>query len=242
MLLLDVGNSRCKWARIENGVWTHFGVADNAEWRALERDFDLLSPPARIIISNVGGEVLEQRLRAICARWAAPVEFVVAQSNQGGVSNAYDNPAQLGSDRWAALIAAWQRIGRRCLVVNCGTATTVDALSDSGQFLGGLILPGITLMQQSLVQDAAQLRSEQGQLQDFPRNTADAIRSGVIRATLGAVAYQYALLNMPGGIKTVACLLSGGAAGEIEARLGMPVERIDNLVLEGLKIIGDAEA
>jgi type III pantothenate kinase len=241
VLLLDVGNSRCKWARIENGVWTHHGVAENADWPALQRSFESLTAPVRIIISNVGGEVMAQQLRSICSKWSVPLEFVAAGSKQCGVSNAYEEPGQLGSDRWAALIAAWQRIGRACLVVNCGTATTVDALSDEGEFLGGLIVPGVTLMQHSLTHNAAQLRDEVGRMQNFPRNTADAIHSGVICATLGAIEHQYALLKSTSA-NTVTCVLSGGAAGKIATYLGMPVAHVDNLVLEGLKIIGDAGA
>lgn len=237
MLLIDIGNSRCKWARIENGMQTRQGVAGNADWQALQQSFVELSAPSRIIVSNVGGEEMAQRLRELCARWAAPVEFVVARGEQCGVHNRYEQPERLGSDRWAALIAAWRRMRRACLVVNCGTATTVDALSASGEFLGGLILPGVTLMRHSLLHNTAQLNDASGRLQDFPCNTADAIRSGVLRATLGAIQHQYALLGDGGG-----CVLSGGAAEEIQAYLGMPVERVDNLVLEGLHIIGEVSA
>lgn len=239
MLLLDVGNSRCKWAYIENGVWLHRGALGNTEWSALQHNLAELPTPSRIIVSNVNGEAMEQRLRAICARWETPIEFVVAKDGQCGVANAYENPAQLGSDRWAALIAAWRLMRRACLVVNCGTATTVDALSDKGEFLGGLILPGITLMQQSLLHNTAQLADEKGHLQDFPRNTADAIHSGVIRATLGAIQYQYALLET---IEAAGCVLSGGAAGQIQSHLGMPVQHVDHLVLDGLQIIGENNA
>lgn len=242
MLLLDVGNSRCKWARIQNGEWTQLGVAENDGWEKLQHDFDLLPPPARVVISNVGGDAAAQRMRTICSKWTAPMEFVTATNRQCGVSNTYQHPARLGSDRWAALIAAWNRIGRSCLVVNCGTATTVDALSDSGEFLGGLIVPGITLMRQSLLNNTAQLQDEGGQIQDFPRNTADAIYSGVIRATLGAIEHQYAMLQKQSSSASLACILSGGAAAQIETQLGMFVERVDNLVLEGLKIIGEARA
>jgi type III pantothenate kinase len=232
VLLIDVGNSRCKWACIENGVQTQHGVTGNTEWLALQQSFAALPLPSRIIASNVGGEAMAQRLRALCDHWAVPIEFVVASGEQCGVRNSYEQPERLGSDRWAALIAAWRRMQRACLVVNCGTATTVDALSASGEFLGGLILPGVTLMQQSLLHNAAQLKDVEGRLQDFPRNTADAIHSGVLRATLGAIQHQYALLGEGGG-----CVLSGGAAQQIQAYLGMPVERVDNLVLEGLHII-----
>lgn len=239
MLLLDVGNSRCKWARVENGAWTHHGVIDNTEYASLQRDFAAMSAPARIIVSNVAGAEMAQRLRSLCAAFPATPEFIAARSEQCGVNNAYDTPASLGSDRWAALIAAWRRVRRACLVVNCGTATTVDALSDTGEFLGGLILPGITLMQHSLLHSAAQLANAKGRLQYFPRNTADAIYSGVMRATQGAIQQQYVLLK---GKETATCVLSGGAADQIESLLGMPVLRVDNLVLEGLQLIGEASA
>jgi type III pantothenate kinase len=214
-------------------------VTGNAEWLALQKDFASLPKPARIIASNVGGEAMAQCLRTVCAKWDTQIEFLVAQNEQCGVSNAYEEPSRLGSDRWAALIAAWHVMRRSCLVVNCGTATTIDALSDKGEFLGGLILPGITLMRQSLLRNTAKLADVSGNLQDFPRNTADAIHGGVMRATLGAIQNQYELMN---GAGASVCILSGGAAGYIQGYLGMPVERIDNLVLQGLQIIGEANA
>lgn len=237
MLLLDVGNSRCKWGYTENGVWVHRGAVDNAEIAALRHDFARLPRPARILASNVAGVALEQQLRSLCAPWAHEVEFVTASAGQCGVRNRYEQPARLGSDRWAALIAAWQRVQGACLVVNCGTATTVDALSDRGEFLGGLIVPGIALMRGSLSDGTALLPDTAGSEQEFPRNTVDAIHSGAIRATQGAIRLQYELLNARGAAR---CVLSGGAADQIQARLGIRAERVDNLVLEGLRIIGEA--
>ena len=240
MLLLDVGNSRCKWALVQNGAWLHQGVAGNTEWMALQQAFAALPPPARILASNVAGEAMAQRLRSVCAGWKSPLEFVTSRVEQCGVRNGYQLPERLGSDRWAALIAAWGQVHGACLVVNCGTATTIDALSAQGEFLGGLILPGAGLMQHSLATNTAQLLAEQGTLQDFPRNTADAIHSGMLRATLGAIRHQYDLLRARDG--TVRCLLGGGAAGVIHPHLDLPSERVDNLVLKGLQMIGESKA
>jgi type III pantothenate kinase len=150
--------------------------------------------------------------------------------------NRYSRPQQLGCDRWAALIAAWQQIGGACLVVVCGTATTIDALSDSGEFLGGLILPGVALMQQSLTTATAQLNAVDGEYADFPRNTADALLSGAIQASCGAIQRQYALLNT-----TSPVLLSGGAAHLLLPQLQLPVKMVDNLVLHGLLLIAQEE-
>jgi type III pantothenate kinase len=240
VLLLDVGNSRCKWALVQGGVWVRQGVAGNTEWAALQGEFATLPPPARVLVSNVAGEAMAQRLRAICAGWAAPLEFVTARAEQCGVRNNYQQPERLGSDRWLALIAAWSRVRSACLVVNCGTATTIDALSAQGEFLGGLILPGVSLMRHSLATNTAQLLAEQGTVQDFPRNTADAIHSGMLRATVGAVRHQFGLLQARSD--KVGCLLGGGAAAVVQPHLDLPLERVDNLVLEGLQIIGEMKA
>jgi type III pantothenate kinase len=240
VLLLDVGNSRCKWALLQNGMWAHQGVVGNTEWIALQQAFAVLPSPSRILASNVAGEAMAQRLRAVCTGWKSPLEFVTASVGQCGVRNGYQQPERLGSDRWAALIAAWSHVQGASLVVNCGTATTVDALSSEGEFLGGLILPGVSLMQHSLATNAAQLIAEQGLLQDFPRNTADAIYSGMLRATLGAIHYQFDLLQKRCG--EVRCLLGGGAACVVQQYLDLPLERVDNLVLKGLQIIGESKA
>jgi type III pantothenate kinase len=234
MLLLDAGNSRIKWALAEGGVWVRQGVAGIAEWAALQQAFAVLPPPHKILVSNVAGEQVAQHVRAACAAWPCRVEFVTARDEQCGVRNAYQQPAQIGSDRWAALIAAWHQVHVACLVVNCGTATTVDALSGKGEFLGGLILPGVDMMRRSLIEGTAQLAATEGVWREFPRNTADGIFSGAIQATVGAIRQQFELLGMPGA----QCLLSGGAADSVQPHLKLPLLRADNLVLQGLQIIG----
>lgn len=235
MLLLDVGNSRCKWARVENGQWLQQGVANNADWPALRRVLGDMAPPDMVRISNVAGHVMAQHLQAFCAGWPCATQFVQAQVEQCGVRNLYEQPSQLGSDRWMALVAAWDRVRGACLVVNFGTATTVDSLSAEGEFLGGLILPGVALMRASLAANTAQLDMADGELREFPRNTADAILSGVMRATMGAIHGQYAMLATRQGAH---CVISGGAASMMQSHLEIPCEYVDNLVLQGLYITG----
>jgi type III pantothenate kinase len=242
MLLFDLGNSRCKWAWVENGIWLRQGVLgnkDEAAWHELKTSFAELASPGQILFSNVADEVFERRLLALSGIWNCPVKKVVAQASQCGVINAYEHPAQLGSDRWAALIAAWDQARQACLVVNCGTATTVDALSDTGKFLGGLILPGIELMRRCLLDGTSRLRQEissvSGRRHDFPTNTADAISSGVLLATTGAIRQQHALLAEKYSVR---CIVSGGAADILLPHLGFQAERVENIVLRGMQLIG----
>lgn len=235
MLLIDAGNSRVKWAMVEGGMWLQQNVLENTHAPALSVAFAELPSPDRILISNVAGESMAQLLSVACAAWQCPIEFIVAQVRQCGVRNSYEHPAQLGSDRWAALIAAWHQERASCLVVNCGTATTVDALSAEGEFLGGLILPGVDMMQSSLAAGAAQLVQIEGVWREFPRNTADATFSGSIQATIGAIRLQFEALAVRGNVR---CLLSGGAADKVQSHLKLPSVQVDNLVLRGLQIIG----
>jgi len=238
MLLLDIGNSRIKWALVQEGRQVNVGVFENSASVSLQHEFAALTMPSRVLVSNVAGEDVARRVHELCTAWDRPLDFVSAKAEQCGVRNGYAQPQRLGSDRWAALIAAWHEVRGACLVVTCGTATTVDALSAQGEFLGGLILPGVDMMQRCLATGTAQLTATEGSLRDFPLDTADAIYSGAIRATLGAIESQYVLLKNA----EARVLLSGGAAVKVSPYLSIPFDHVDNLVLRGLQIIGEGEA
>jgi type III pantothenate kinase len=161
----------------------------------------------------------------------------VASAGACGVASRYDNPAQLGADRWAALIAAWGRCSSACLVVSAGTATTIDSLGATGEFTGGRILAGVDLMKKALAANTAGLPLQQGRYAADPRNTADAIESGCLEAQAGAIERCHA--RLPAGAP---CLVTGGAAAAIAARLTISASVVDNLALEGLLRIAQARA
>lgn len=234
MLLIDSGNTRIKWMLVEDGITVRQGSVDQFDGDSLCQSYSFLPPPCNVIVSNVAGAVAEQCIISACASWPCTITFLVAAREQGGVRNCYELPSQLGSDRWAALIAAWNMEHSACLVVNCGTATTIDMLSSRGEFLGGLILPGIKPMLHALADGTAMLRLETGTYREFPLNTADSMYSGAIQATTGAIHQQYNLL----GVSDARCLLSGGASGVVTDHLHIPFEHVENIVLLGLQIIG----
>jgi type III pantothenate kinase len=171
--------------------------------------------------------------------WAAlhgaTVHWLSSAREQCGVRNSYREPTQLGADRWSGLIAAWHLVKGAALVVNAGTAVTIDALSSQGVFLGGVILPGLTLMSASLARATAGLPQTQGDYAAFPDNTADAIATGALLAVCGAIDRMRERLRISDAAPQI--VLSGGAAPSIEARLEAAVLSVPNLVLEGLRIV-----
>lgn len=232
-LLVDAGNTRIKWALVRDRERVQNGVLQTGRADELPQCFSGIKGVRQVWVSNVAGEDVARHIRNIGAGRYGQAHFVVAREMQCGVRNGYADPLQLGSDRWAALIAAWHLVGGSCLVVNGGTATTIDALSATGEFMGGLILPGVDLMQRALHGATAQLRAGPGKYAAFPRNTADALFSGAIQASCGAIRRQHALL----GDDNAPVMLSGGAAATLHAHINLPVRMVDNPVLQGLLLI-----
>ena len=231
ILCLDAGNTRLKWGLFDADLNQRAGGA------LAYADLDALDlPPARLaVLANVAGADIGVRIEARLARLGLPLHRAVSAVAQCGVTSAYDNPTQLGVDRWAALIGARGRHIGPCLVVMAGTATTADRLDADGTFRGGLILPGLDLMRAALTRNTAQLGLEAGEFRALPTNTADAIMSGCLNAQAGAIERQFAPMAHEPGAR---CLLGGGAAPALEALLTVPFQRVDTLVLEGLARIG----
>lgn len=233
ILALDAGNTRLKWGVREGPSWLVQGALPLAHIDTLPAQLPVW--PKQAVIANVAGEDVAATLRALLERQGVSIHWATSQPQQCGVTNDYDNPAQLGADRWAALIGARHLHAGPSLVLMAGTATTVDVLDADGVFRGGLILPGMELMRASLASNTAQLGMEPGRFQTLPSNTADAIFSGCLQAQLGAVERMYAQL---GGDPAALCLVSGGGAPMLLDQLRVPCRAVDNLVLEGLVRIG----
>lgn len=235
VLAIDAGNTRMKWGLHDGSGWLKSGWTETAHAARLRRAFAALPPVDTIVISNVAGAALRAALSRVlpaapAARWIRSVAM------QNGVRNSYARPAQLGSDRWAALIAAHHLHRGATVVVNAGTALTADALTADGVFVGGIIVPGAELMRAALAGNTAGLRRRPGTYSFFPDNTGDAIMSGAVNALCGAVERIARNLEDGGGQAPV-CLLSGGGAALIAPHLNLEVKVVDNLVLDGLAVI-----
>lgn len=236
LLLIDAGNTRVKWAlapgHAQPGDWIAHGAALHAELDALPAAWQA-HRVTRAIVSNVAGADLRARLGALLG--AIAVEWFASSAERAGLVNGYREPARLGCDRFAAAIGARALAPDQALVVaTCGTATTVDAVTSDGRFVGGMILPGLALMAGALARNTAQLpQAAPGTAPPplFADNTNDAIVSGCLSAQAGAIERAVA------GHGGAACVLSGGAAPYIAPTLQVAHKLVDNIVLVGLHAV-----
>lgn len=229
--VIDAGNSRIKWGLHNGAGWVSRGVLATADTEWIAEAADEWPAGTRVILCNVAGSDVAQRIHAALKKLSLEVRNFVATATCCGVTNAYEEPRQLGADRWAALLGARSLAAGPCLVVCGGTATTIDLLSADGQFRGGIILPGYDLMRAALAGNTAQLPLAEGEYRTEPRNTMDAIVSGCLNAQLGAIERMYAAIaDTPDAV----CLLTGGAAARLAPHLSIPVRVEENLILDGL--------
>ncbi|MFC5513630.1 type III pantothenate kinase [Massilia jejuensis] len=239
LLLIDAGNTRVKWALARGdaapGAWEAQGACLHAELDAAAATWQGRGV-ARALVSNVAGVAMRERLAALLSPIA--IEWFASSAERAGLVNGYRDPERLGCDRFAAAIGARALApGRALVVATCGTATTVDAVSGDGRFLGGMILPGLGLMAGALATNTAQLpRAAPGAAPPplFADNTNDAIVSGCLSAQAGAI--ERAVAAHGGAL----CMLSGGAAPYVAPALACAHQVVDNIVLVGLHAVARA--
>lgn len=251
LLLIDAGNTRIKWALADHeraglGNWLHEGSLERGEVARLAEVLGELGTIRRACVSNVAGPVMREQIsaalmQALGAEAGGAIEWFVSAPERAGLRNAYRNPLQLGSDRFAAAIGARAMFpGEDLVVATCGTATTIDVVSADGVFEGGMILPGLGTMMTSLALSTAQL-PQVGEAappaRAFADNTVDAIVSGCIAAQTGAIEHALAERRRQRPEGSLRCLLAGGAGVVLAPYLSThdaALEKVDNLVLVGL--------
>lgn len=234
LLVIDAGNSRIKWGLWEDRGFVAQGAVLTGRVDDLADALHALARFGRAVGSNVAGAAVQTQIEQVLGRWGVRLEWIRSQASQCGVVNGYADPAQLGTDRWAALVGAHARFAEACIVVNVGTAVTIDALNADGRFLGGLILPGIDLMASSLSSGTARLSREPGRFEGFPTSTANAIHSGALQGICGAIERMERALTATEHVRIV---MSGGGAEVVAAQFGRPVTVAADLVLGGLVAI-----
>jgi type III pantothenate kinase len=237
-LLLDLGNTRLKWALEHEGRWLAQGAAAwNDGTALLASDWQALPRPGAAFGASVVDTAREQAVAAqVQASFGLPVDWLRTPASACGVRNAYAEPGRLGVDRFLAMVAAHAAGVGDCVLVGVGTALTLDALTADGRHLGGLIAPGPRLMQQALLGATAQVRPySDGVLVDAADNTADAVMSGCWHAA-AALVERFVARVAPRLGTAPSVRLDGGDAAGLAELLGLPAGIVEHGELRGLAV------
>lgn len=245
-LLLDIGNSRLKWAWSDGVQLIHHGAAvrDEVLFATLAAAWQSLPKPQRIVVANVAGDEFAQCLNGwINDFWSLTIEYVTVEQGRTGLMIAYPEPQLFGVDRWAALIAARHLHPGAVCVIDCGTAVTIDAVDGSGQHLGGVIVPGFELMQRTLLQRSAGVsRGIESQNNIKHGLLGGDTRSGIARGALYAVAgvITHTLDRIKAEVAApITSIITGGDAEMVLAEIGAGYHHSPDLVLHGLQQLVD---
>lgn len=238
-LLVDIGNSRVKWAIMNNS-----GLSDSQSFdrnksgikASLNKAWKTLTEIEAIYVANVAGEKIAEQLSEWTQKqWNLTPKFIQAEKKHFGVINAYDEPEKLGVDRWLSLISARQHARLAQCIIDCGTAITVDIVTKTGQHQGGMIIPGISIMKSSLVNntDALTADTDNQEFKTLATNTYSAIHTGTLYAVTATIERIISDLkeNFNNRIRFI---ITGGDAEALLPLLSDDVHHYPDIVLRGL--------
>jgi len=242
MLLLDIGNTRIKWARWRQR--TLVGARAQAYDRQalahqLQQWFNRVAADEPVVVCSVAGASLDATVRDwfVDHGKRAPL-FVQSKKHQGGVINHYWQPERLGVDRWVAMIGAHDKFTNNLCVISCGSALTVDVVTATGEHQGGLIMPGISMMRKSLLEETAGITDTEGEMTGLADNTADAVYSGCFQLVVAGLTQLLRDFSADYG-GDMQCVITGGDGAQVAEAMAMNCSYDANLILHGLGLIAD---
>jgi type III pantothenate kinase len=248
MLLIDIGNSRLKWATFnQDGTLSPqksiaYKEADSLELSIAQSWLELEMPWQGVYLASVADQLVNELISNwVRNSWGIDIIFMKTAASACGVVNGYEKPEQLGVDRWLALIGARDLTHEVTCIVDCGTAITLDILTSHGHHAGGLILPNETMMQNSLLNNTSDLKkliADSGNNKHYKllgRDTQTGILSGSVYAVVGLL--EYVLQRLEKNHNHVKLILTGGGATTFVPLIQRPCSYMPDLVLHGMAVM-----
>lgn len=244
ILDIDVGNTRLKW-RLSDGLVI---ISAGHEGGCLQEMLVNLIlkindvQVERVRLAHVLGMEREKEIVTFFLKKInIVVECVRSKNRCGAVINKYHYPEQLGVDRWLAVLAAFNHAKNECHIISCGTAITVDFVSEEGVYVGGYIAPGLKLLVKSLSENTKlipQIEEDKYKSLSHGKSTVEAIQNGALLMTVSFI--ERSIKNFrERNDKAIPLYLAGGDAELLAEHLRLPAVQINivpNLVLDGLPI------
>ena len=245
-ILIDAGNSCLKITLIDclDDTSIVYNTLDytNLQDNLLDEFHDIV--PSQVIVCNVSDPVNFNIISDVVYKiWHINPYLVQVEQDKYNLSTRYTNPRVLGSDRWVAMIAARDEFKKTLCVVDCGTAVTIDVVTDNGMHIGGLITPGLKTARQSLGLTANNLplvenndENNNNESSFLAINTQDAILGGTLYQLSAYIDRIISEIKQEFGEATE-CIITGGDADKIQALSYHHLHHRETLVLEGLRIV-----
>ncbi len=235
ILDIDAGNSFVKWRVVDNSEVIAAGSEATEQVSKQGLDLTRIAGLNQARISSVANRALAEKLgEQVQQQFNVEMQIARVSSIVSGVSCGYTEPEMLGIDRWLAVVAAYQRYLGPVLVVDAGSAITIDLIGPQGVHLGGYISPGLRLMREALWQGTAKVQVDRVESLNMlvPGTcTQDAVNRGcllAVVATIEKLASQY-----PASI-----VITGGDATVVAEALSLTSDHVPELVLDGLAVNG----
>lgn len=236
ILLVDIGNSRTKYLTAEQVSTEKYQVVYNSELNSQWLNLHW-QKAEKIILANVSHSAHTDVISDWANSKGVSLIVIESESQRFGVKSAYQQPKQLGIDRWLALLGAANIFkNKNILIVDAGTATTVDLLSADQQHLGGWILPGIDIMFNSLLKNTSKIKAEQSNAPalSFGKNTNENVNNACWAATVGAIELAVTQASIE-STEIDFILLTGGNAQYLQPMIQYQTVIEDNLIFHGLQ-------
>ena len=236
ILCIDAGNSRIKWRLTDNGQQQAQGTQLTSEVvDGKNIDFYNIKPPSEVRIASVAGDKIVELLREqLVKQFSVPIRLARVSATVGELSGAYEEPQTLGIDRWLAIAAAHQQYQEPIMVIDAGSAITIDIVGPGGQHIGGYIAPGLRLMHDALWDNTSDVRVVGSGTEELwlpGKNTQQAVNKGCLLAavsTIESLASQF----------PVRIVITGGDAKILMQAINLNAESHSNLVLDGMLLDG----
>lgn len=237
ILEMDVGNSRIKWRTLLNGTICKRGAFEKEDAERWLNSQGVNFKPNKVRVSCVGDRAIMSRIKEVSELWSSVYQEAFTSHSVAGVECGYLDPSALGVDRWLAIVAAYKKSEKACVVVDMGTAITVDIINEFGVHLGGYIVPGLSMMNESLYRGTRKVKVDTHVIDDTApgRATDLAVANGCLLMVQAMV--NSAFDDISAHSDSPELFVTGGDGNKLMTVLDRGATYLPDLVMDGLQYV-----
>lgn len=236
LALIDIGNTRTKYCIVDEGKRSsQYAVlnSDMTNWFLTQNFIGI----KKIIVGSVSHDKLTDKLSSWCTKNEVDYQQIISEKQKNNVVSGYQEPSKLGVDRWLALIGAERMFpNQNILIIDAGTATTIDLLAYNGHHQGGWILAGVNILISSVLTQTSRVTADdtQNQSLSFGRNTSENVHNAAWAATVGTI--DFAILQAKTeGYTLLKIIITGGNGKLLSTLISHKHTLIEDLVFDGIE-------